>query len=157
MVDKQLLVCQNDTCTHKIRLWPRPVAEQRLNRDSEWERFYPEFRIVSYPLPSPKVKKKDRDQLELALDVASLPKKTSHSKRQIYDQLRQTLPPSYGIALAPFKSHQWNMISYLSKHRRFYELLKTNAVLAFILANNREINWGVCLNEISLDELTGMK
>ncbi len=121
-------------------------------------RFFPEFRIVSYPLPKagPKNKKKS-DQLEFGLEIPESPKKENLTKTKAYDLLRQTLPPSYGIALAPFKSHQWSMMVYLSKNRRFYELLKSSPALAFILANNHKINFDVYFDDLSLDELTGMK
>lgn len=151
----QLRVSWGAEDSHRIRLWPRPLAEELCEQSNRWQRFYPEFRLVAYPLPRPKTK--IGNQLELPLDVTEsyLPGKLT--KRRAYDQLRQTLPPSYGFALAPFKCHQWSVIVYLWKHRRFYELLRSNPVMAFVLANDQRINWGVYLKEMSLDKIIGMK
>ena len=157
MRGNQLHIGRNGSSTHRIRLWPRPVAEEWKDHKADWERFYPEFRLIGYPLPKPKKKKKDANQLELALDVAEKPGKKAISKRQAYDVLRQTLPPSYGIALAPFKSHQWNLVSFLWRQRRFYELIRSNPALGFILANDREVNCDLYFEKMTLERLTGMK
>lgn len=155
MHKSQLRIYWGDEFSHSIRLWPRPLAEELSERTNRWERFYPEFRIVSYPLPKPKAKNKN--QLELALDVTDSFPPSKLSKRRAYDQLRQTLPPSYGFALAPFKCHQWSVIVCLWKYRRYYELLRSNPVMAFILANDQRINWGVYLNEMSMEKIIEMK
>jgi len=152
--DKRLLIGRNGVCNYRIRIWPHPKAEVR--EGNYWERFYLEFRLISYPLPKPK-KKKDTSQLELGLDLSGNVANTKPTKKQAYEQLRQTLPSSYALALAPFKSHQWNMVVFLSFHRRFYELIKSNPALAFLLANRREFNWRVYRKEINLEDLTGMK
>ena len=149
--ENRLFVNRNGACTHRISLWPRPQAEMR-NSNGVWERFYPEFRLIGYPLPKPK----DTSQLELGLDV-QINTTSTQSKRLAYDQLRQTMPLSYSMALAPFKSHQWNMIVFLSFYRRFYQLIKANPAIAFLLANRREFNWKIYRKEISLEDLTGMK
>ncbi len=153
--DEQLLIRRRGAVSHRIRIWPRPNAEKR-DRMGNWERFYPEFRIISYPLPKPK-KKPPTLQLDLGLEIERNSVNTEPTKKEAYDQLRQTMPRSYAMALAPFKSHQWNMILFLSFKRRFYDLIKTNPALAFSLANRREFNWKVYRKEISLDDLTGMK
>ena len=157
MQGNQLCIGRHGSLTHRIRLWPRPLAQEWSDRFCRWERFFPEFRVVSYPLPPQKTKAKDENQLLLGLDVAEsyLPGKLT--KRRAYDLLRQTLPLSYGIALAPFKGHQWSMIVYLWKYRRFYELLKGNPVMAFALANYREVNWAIYMKNLSLEKMTGMK
>ena len=152
--DKQLSISKNGVCNYRIRVWPHPDAKAR--NGNYWERFYPEFRLISFPLPKPK-KKKDANQLELGLDLPECATVAKPTKKQAYDRLRQTMPPGYAFALAPFKSHQWNMIVFLSFHRRFYELIKSNPALAFLLANRREFNWRVYRKEIKLEELTGMK
>jgi len=152
--DKQLFISRNEVCNYRIRLWPHPDAKAR--EGNYWERFYPEFRLIGYPLPKPK-KKKDANQLELGLDLLECTPIAKPTKKQAYDQLRKTLPPSYALALAPFKSHQWNMVVFLSFHRRFYELIKSNPALTFLLANRREFNWRIYRKEIKLEELTGMK
>jgi len=153
--DEQLLISRRGAVSHRIRIWPRPYAEKRKKTD-RWERFYPEFRVIDYPLPKPK-KKPPSPQLDLGFEIESTPVDTRPSKRQAYDQLRQTMPRSYAMALAPFKSHQWDMIVFLSFHRRFYELIKANPAIAFSLANLQDIKWRVYRKELRLEDLTGMK
>ena len=120
--DEQLLISRRGSVSHRIRIWPRPNAEKR-DRTGRWERFYPEFRIISYPLPKPK-KKPPTLQLDLGLEIERNSVNTEPTKKEAYDQLRQTMPRSYAMALAPFKSHQWNMILFLSFKRRFYDLIR---------------------------------
>jgi hypothetical protein len=157
MHEDQLCISREGRCSHRIRLWPRPLAQEWNSGSGRWERFFPHFRIVSYPLPKPKPKAENLNQLELALDVAEAYLPGRMPKKKAYDLLRQTLPPSYGIALAPFKGHQWSMIGYLWKNRRFYELLKGNPVLAFTLANDRELSWAIYMKDLTLEKITGMK
>lgn len=154
--DKQLFIRQIDTCDYKIRVWPRPVAECMEYNKSRWERCYPGFRLINYPPRKPK-KKNDPNQLELSMDLRPPEPNPIETKKDAYEQLRQTLPTGYAMALASFKSHQWNMIVFLSFHGRFYELIRSNPALAFTLANRREFNWRVYRKEIKLEDLTGMK
>lgn len=67
------------------------------------------------------------------------------------------MPFPYAIALAPFKSHQWNPLVFLSMKRRFYDLLKSSPVLAYLLANDERVRMMVFRKELMLDDLTGMK
>lgn len=153
--DNQLFIRRRDACDYRIRAWPKPNAECLKYYMASWERFYPEFRLISYPPPKPK-RKHTPNQLELGLDVTPATGSPG-TKKEAYDQLRRTMPTGYAMALAPFKSHQWNMIVFLSFHGRFYELIKSNPALAFTLANRREFNWRVYRREIKLEDLTGMK
>lgn len=154
--DEQLLVSRGNVPSHRIRLWPRPEAEL-CGTDGFWERFYPEFRIIGYPPRKPK-KKVAANQLEFGLGaVENVDTGLALNKTTAYERLRRTLPTAYAMALAPFQSHQWNMLIFLWFHRRFYELIKGNPALAFLLANRREFNWRIYRKEIKLDELTGMK
>ena len=157
--DKQLFIRRNGWSDYRITVWPRPNAEGR-SPGGNWERFYPEFKLIAYPLSKPKPKPKSKKeepsmQLDFGLDVPV--SKTPTTKKLAYDQLRQTMPISYGMALAPFKSHQWNMIVFLSFHRKFYELIKGNPAIAFLLANRRDFNWRVYRKEIKLEDLVGTK
>jgi hypothetical protein len=136
---------------YDVSLWPRPVA-YRYRNGTEQERFYPEFRVVGYPY-RPRKPKAD-PQLTL-LDVEPV-REGGMTKQEAYEGLRSSLPFSYAIALAPFKSHQWNVITLLSMHRRFYDLLKSNAVLAYLLANKTEVRQRIFRKELMMETLTGM-
>lgn len=152
MTGNTLTICRKDVPEYRITLWPRPYAE-RSDSKAGWDRFYPEFRIVGYPPSSPK--KKAGTQLELGLDVPVA--KQASSKKEAYDQLRRTVPFSYGIALAPFKSHQWNPLVFLSMNRTFYDLLKSSPLLAYLLANDDRVRFMVFRRELALKDLCGMK
>ena len=148
----RLFIYRNGRPIYEITVWPRPRAEAR-DYTGCWNRFYPEFRLINYPLAQPKEAK--APQLELGLDIV-LPE-PEMTKKQAYDQLRQTMPFPYAIALAPFKSHQWNPLVFLSMKRRFYDLLKSSPVLAYLLANDERVRMMVFRKELLLDDLTGMK
>jgi hypothetical protein len=152
VADNCLTISRHNNAAYRIRLWPKPVA-QALDWEGSWVRIYPEFRLINYPLAQPKETK--APQLELGLDI-NLPEPEA-TKKEAYDQLRQTMPFSYAIALAPFKSHQWNPLVFLSMKRRFYDLLKSSPVLAYLLANDERVRMMVFRKELMLDDLTGMK
>ncbi len=148
----RLSIYRNGTSIYEITVWPRPRAEARDNFGC-WNRFYPEFRLIDYPLHKLK-EKKPSSQLELGLNLPS-PKKEM-TKKEAYDLLRQTMPFPYAIALAPFQSHQWNLLILLSFKRRFYDLLKSNPVLAYYLANDKQTMTRIFRKELMMENLTGM-
>lgn len=150
--ENKLTIYRRETAAYRITLWPKPLAQAR-DWEGSWVRIYPEFRLINYPLAQPKETKVP--QLELGLDI-DLPEPEA-TKKEAYDQLRQTMPFPYAIALAPFKSHQWNPLVFLSMKRRFYDLLKSSPVLAYLLANDEDVRMMVFRKELMLDDLTGMK
>ncbi len=137
---------------YEITVWPKPYAEARDN-SGYWQRFYPEFRLIDYPLRKPK-EKPASPQMELGLEIE--PQKKEMTKKEAYDLLRQSMPFPYAIALAPFQSHQWNLLILLSMKRRFYDLLKSNPVLAYYLANNEQVMMRIYRKELMMEQLTGM-
>jgi hypothetical protein len=150
----RLSIYRNRSFVYEITVWPRPRAEA-LDYTGYWHRAYPEFRLIDYPLRKPK-EKKPSPQLELGLGLAT-EKKEEMTKLEAYDLLRQTMPFPYAIALAPFKSHQWNPLIFLSMKRRFYDLLKSSPVLAYLLANDERVRMMVFGKQLMLDDMTGMK
>lgn len=148
-----LHINRNKRPAYKITVWPKPNA-RAVNAVGDWQRLYPEFRLIDYPLRKPK-KKKSSTQLELGMDLP--PPRQELSKKAAYDALRKSMPFSYAIALAPFQSHQWNLMILLSMKRRFYDLIKSNAVLAYMLANHQHIMTQIYRKELMMDTLTGMK
>jgi hypothetical protein len=152
--DNRLAICRNGTSVYEITVWPKPHAEARDNF-GRWNRFYPEIRLIDYPLRKPK-EKKVSPQLELGLGVNPPEQKKEMTKREAYDLLRQSMPFAYAIALAPFQSHQWNLLILLSMKRRFYDLLKSNPVLAYYLANDMRVMTMIYRKELMMEKLTGM-
>lgn len=150
--DNRLSIHRNGTSIYEITVWPKPKAEAR-DTIGNWTRSYPVFRIISYPLRTPK--KKSSPQLELGLELIAQPPEMT--RQMAYDQLRQSMPFAYAIALAPFRSHQWRLIILLSMKHQFYDLLKSNPVLAYYLANNERIMSLIYNKALMMETLTGMK
>lgn len=124
---------------YRIRAWPGPQAS--VSKDGRrWERCWPEFRFINYPVRRKKVEKKPAAglQLELGLDLPPVP--AAQTKTAAFDQLRQTIPFPMAMALAPFSAHQWNPLVFLHFHRSFLDLLKSSPALAFYLANHRPVS-----------------
>lgn len=154
----RLSIHRNGTSVYEITVWPRPRAEARDNL-GHWNRFYPEFRLIDYPPRKPKAKKalpSPQLELGLGLELNLSPQKKEMTKKEAYDLLRQTMPFPYAIALAPFQSHQWNLLILLSFKRRFYDLLKSNPVLAYYLANDKQTMTSIFRKELMMEKLTGM-
>jgi len=149
--DNRLTVNRNKESLYEITVWPKPHAKAR-NPAGCWYRIFPQFRLVDYPYKPPHQKK--TSQLQLGLDIDE---RQHLTKAMAYDLLRKSMPFSYAIALAPFRSHQWNLITLLSMKRRFYDLLKSSPVLAYMLANSDPIMKRISRKEIMMDKLTGMK
>lgn len=147
--DNTLSIYRDGTLGYELTVWPRPMA-LRFNATGGKRRIYPEFRVIGYPY-RPRKKKADPQLalFELAPDVAM-------SKQKAYEGLRNSMPFKYSIALAPFKSHQWNLIALLSMNRRFYDLLKSNPVLAYLLANTEEVRKRIFAKKLMMETLTGM-
>jgi hypothetical protein len=76
--------------------------------------------------------------VQMEFDVGFRPPKETMRKEVAYELLRQSLPSGYADLLAPFKSHQWNLIRLLAMKRRFDDLLQSNPVLAYYLANDTQ-------------------
>jgi hypothetical protein len=136
----------------ELTLWPRPMAYRCMSLVRK-ERFYPKFRVVGYPY-RPRKPKAD-PQLTL-LDVEPA-REGAMTKQEAYERLRSSLPFKYAISLAPFRSHQWNVLILLSMKRRFYDLLKSNPVLAYLIANDRTLMRRIFEKQLMMDTLTGMK
>lgn len=151
-IKNRLYIRRNGMLAYEISVWPRPVAS-RCSESGTWEPFFPDFRLIDYPLRASR-KKKVPPQMELALDLPE--KQPELTKKEAYDLLRASMPLSYAISLARFRSHQWNLIILLSMKRRFYDLLKSNPVLAYYLANTPEVMRRIYRKELMMEDLAGM-
>jgi hypothetical protein len=106
-----------------IRLqWaPQPLAEQRLAH-GRWEVFVPEFRILAATTPTPAASDGQSELLRL--------------KQEAFGAFRGSLPPDLAGAVERFKSHQWALLVLAHEAQSGSDLLRSNPVLAFALANN---------------------
>ncbi len=122
-----------------IRPWP-PKAHKRLWHN-KWKPFSPEFRLLRPP-KSRRQKggsQRQQSQLQLGLDLPkSLPNATPPGdNKRAFNAFRHSLPEELVDLIQEFRSHQWNlirMVHFLGDP--VLDLLKTNAFLAYALANN---------------------
>jgi hypothetical protein len=77
-----------------------------------------------------------KPSVQTEFDMGFRPQKEMMRKEVAYELLRQSMPSGYADLLAPFQSHQWNLIRLLAMKHRFDELLQSNPVLAYYLAND---------------------
>lgn len=134
----ELHVCQGRE-HYRIRAWPRPRAYKSID-GKNWGYCWPEFRFINYPARK-KTEQKPVNlgkQLELGLGMPS--ERNVLAKTDAYDQLRQTIPFSLAMALAPFSSCQWNPLVFLHFNRDFLDLLRSSPALAYYLANDRGVS-----------------
>ena len=154
--DRTLTIFRRGKAVRHITAWPEPHA-QELDRIGNWQRFRPEFRIINYPLKPRKSRQKIKPQLELGLEIDSIPAKPGLcSKKAAYDLLRKSIPAPYSAKLAPFYSHQWNPLVFLSINEQFLDLLESSPTLAFFLANTDAISERVLYNALQIKDLVRM-
>ena len=98
-----------------------PLAEQRLPH-GRWEAFVPEFRILAATTPTPAASDGQSELLRLKLEA--------------FGAFRGSLPTNLAGAVERFKSHQWALLVLAHEAQSGSDLLRSNPVLAYALANN---------------------
>ena len=124
-----------------VHAWDTPYAQRRLWHN-KWKRYVPEFRLVKPYRPSRrKVAALDNpDQLPLGIDCPQKPRRVTvaEGKRKAFDSFRFALPKELARGIEDFRNHQWWMIVMVSLlESPALDLLKSNPILAYMLANNR--------------------
>jgi hypothetical protein len=127
----------------RITAAPVPRAVMRRGRDSAWEPFLPEFRLV-HPYRPERIKPlkiaEPTDQLlfDFFEDAAgTAPNGTLNSTRirkRAFDHFRFSLPKRHAHLLEPFRTHQWPLLTLLAHDTGAADLAEANPALAFILA-----------------------
>ena len=111
-----------------MRLEWRPFAraEERDRRPrSRWHEFWPDFRILRSPVaPSP--------------ESESLEGPPPDDKALAFRQFREEIPPRFAEAVERFQSHQWAVLKLMREEKVFRDLMASNPVLGYCLANNGE-------------------
>jgi len=123
-----------------VHAWPDPFARKRLWHN-KWKPYVPEFRLVK---PYRRSKRKtaalnDPNQLMLGIDCPQSPRTVTalDGKRKAFDSLRFSLPKELAKGVESFRNHQWWMIVMASiLESPALDLLKSNPILAYMLANN---------------------
>ena len=101
----------------KLQWQPAPKAERRLLH-GRWEPFVPEFRILA---PAPAEPPGD--------EVLRI-------KHEAFNAFRAGLPPDLAASVEPFRSHQWPLLVMAQESSSGTDLLRSNPLLAYALANN---------------------
>jgi hypothetical protein len=124
--------------TH-VRGWPDPKSIIRL-RHNKWKSDAPEFRLVSPPQKKHRKRRDDGRQLALPMDLDSRPREVLVSnKNAAFLSFRASLPDELVRSIESFRSHQWALI--VMAHvggSAALDLMNSNPVLAYVLANARE-------------------
>ena len=102
----------------KLQWRPEPKAEKRLLH-GRWEPFIPEFRILAPP-------QTDADNLSELL----------RTKQEAFLTFRASIPPELANQVEAFSSHQWPLLVMAQASTAGMDLLHSNPVLAYLLANN---------------------
>jgi len=124
-----------------IRAWPNPASHTRLWHN-KWKPYSPEFRLIS-PKTSIRRQSKVNNASQLSLDLnceTVVPDIASAAlnKNRVFRTLRSTLPDTVADAVEPFRNHQWHLIRFAYHIGDFaIDLLGSNPVLAFLLANHK--------------------
>jgi hypothetical protein len=87
-----------------------------------WEPFVPEFRIISADTPTPVGDAEQNEQLRI--------------KQDAFGAFRAILPKDLVDAVERFRSHQWALLVLACHSKSGSDLLRSNPVLAYALANN---------------------
>jgi hypothetical protein len=111
----------------EIRLqWtPKPIAEMRLPR-GQWQPYRPEFRIIAPITPIPS-------------ELEGEEKTRLFAKYEAFHAFRRELPDAIIEAVEPFACHQWLLMTFLRDSTSGLDLVRSNPVLAYALANNDQI------------------
>ena len=118
-----------------LRAWPNPEAREKTRRDV-WASIQPQFRLVM-PELLPNDAVRDLEHRRLACDsVEGLDPQAAANKQAAYASLRQTLLPEHARLIEPFTGYQWNLLLLLQERPAFIDLLRSNPVLAWCVANN---------------------
>jgi len=130
-----LRICDERGETY-IKGWPDPKARIRLWHN-KWKPHSPEFRLVSRPR---KRNRQNRDERQLALPIAidARPQEVNTpNKDAAFLSFRASLPDELVRDIEIFRSHQWGLI-VMAHHEgpAVFDLLESNPVLAYALANN---------------------
>ena len=134
---KGAMIISDDRGQIHVRAWPNPAAHTRLWHN-KWKTFSPEFRLFSPNRTAPR--HPDSQMLLPIQDKAADISITSSpaNKNRTYSALRSTVPDAVSELVEVFRNHQWNLIRFAFHIDQVaLDLLASNPVLAFMLANHK--------------------
>jgi hypothetical protein len=99
-----------------------PQAEERDHR-AHWRACLPEERLI-YPVLDEEAKGRLGEDARKRYDV--------------YAAFHQLVPDQIALAVEGFRSHQWNLLVLTNALSKARDLVRSNPVLAYALANNHE-------------------
>lgn len=132
-----------DSTEMRLTAWPVPQAVRRSGRESAWEAFCPEFRLV-HPYRSrtqaKRPRKVSRDQLNFEFFEDTFePERPvrltpAQQRKRAFEQFRFSMPKQVANALEPFRTNQWPLLVMLRYDEGALELAQNNPALAYSLA-----------------------
>lgn len=127
-----------EDCVMVIRGWPEPTAVFKRAGDRTWTAFEPNFPLVR-PYRRSARRKQDDQQLELSLEPVPTRMGLAEQRKRAFDAFRFSLPKEVAAGLERFHAAQWRLLRLVHKHPGGLDLLKSNPVLGFCLADLRAV------------------
>ena len=116
----------------RIRWRPSPLAEHMIPGSSKWTPFWPAFRLLR-----PKKESVATPAIgELVVPVGL--NEQVGAKEMAFQAFRNEIPEAMADLVAPFRSHQWQLLCMMHSAPSAMDLAKVNPVLGYCLANNLE-------------------
>jgi hypothetical protein len=119
-----------------VRAWPEPEALERVGKQP-WLHDLFEGRLVepARHVPQDHGSPASRRQLDLPIAMPPSRRQIARQRRDALASLRATIPSRLAALLEPFRSHQYAMLVMSSHSSLFIDLIDSNPVLAFHVAN----------------------
>jgi len=114
-----VLTVDGPLTTYRLRWSPEPLAEELFAQPDRWRACWPDFRIL----------KPQQD---------GKPVEPKSEKDAAFQAFREQVPAEIVDAVEKFESHQWPLLLMLHAQPLAVDLVVSNPVLAFALANNND-------------------
>ncbi len=113
----------------RLRWTPEPEAEERVPGAVRWKPFVPEFRVLQPEPTSPSA-------AAIPDTLAPADRSAVDAKISAFAGFQRDISEVIIRAVARFQSHQWLLMLLLHRQPALLDLVQTNPVLAYCLANN---------------------
>lgn len=119
-----------DTALSHMRLqWtPDPKAEESITSRIRWKAFWPEFCIFPVQLESARGQGGSDDSPDMS--------EVEKARQEAFAAFRSDVPGVVGDCAANFSSHQWPVMLMVQRQPRAADLVQSNPLLAYAVANN---------------------
>ena len=111
----------------RLRWLPKPSAEESIANGKRWKACWPEFCLVRAP-------DNETDLLPDEVDAPAAPKLDAHAAA--FYAFQELIPEDVASCAYPYASHQWPVLTMVHSQPLARDLVASNPILAYALANN---------------------